>query len=56
MTADLPIAIPLENSSNLRDLGGWPTQDGRRVRTGIIYRAPALLGRWPSDKASKGAL
>jgi protein-tyrosine phosphatase len=56
MTAALPTFIPLENASNLRDLGGWPTQDGRRVRTGIIYRAPALLGLSPSDQAAIAAL
>jgi protein-tyrosine phosphatase len=36
--------IPLKSASNLRDLGGWPTLDGRRVRTGLIFRAPALVG------------
>lgn len=56
MTADLPTVIPLEKSSNLRDLGGWPTQDGRRVRSGIIYRAPALLGLSPADQAAIAAL
>ena len=56
MTTDLPHAVPLENSSNLRDLGGWPTRDGRRVRTGIIYRAPALLGLSPADQAAIAAL
>jgi protein-tyrosine phosphatase len=43
MSAGLPNAIALENASNLRDLGGWPTADGRRVRPGMIFRAPALL-------------
>jgi protein-tyrosine phosphatase len=37
-----PVTIPLKNASNVRDLGGWPTGDGRRVRTGLIFRAPAL--------------
>ncbi|MDO5709109.1 MAG: tyrosine-protein phosphatase [Coriobacteriales bacterium] len=27
---------------NLRDLGGWPTCDGRRVRRGFIYRSARL--------------
>ncbi len=50
--SDLPLQIALERASNLRDLGGWPTQDGRRVRTGLIFRAPALLGLSPADRAT----
>jgi protein-tyrosine phosphatase len=52
----LPRAIPLENASNLRDLGGWPTQDGRRVRFGQVYRAPALIGLSPADLSNVAAL
>jgi protein-tyrosine phosphatase len=48
--------IPLENSSNLRDLGGWPTLDGRRVRTGLVFRAPALVGLSPADEQAISAL
>lgn len=37
---------------NLRDLGGWPTADGGRVRRGLVYRSAALerLAEedWPS--------
>lgn len=43
-----PIPVPLHAASNLRDLGGWPTADGRRVRTGLVFRAPALA-RLPSE-------
>ena len=50
-TRPLPLAIELERASNLRDLGGWPTEDGRHVRRGLIYRAPALLGLSPADRA-----
>jgi len=32
----------LANAANARDLGGYPTADGRRVRRGLIYRANAL--------------
>jgi protein-tyrosine phosphatase len=53
---DLPHSIPLERASNLRDLGGWPTTDGKRVRAGLIYRAPALLGLSPADRAAIAAL
>lgn len=32
-------AVTLEGSSNFRDLGGYPTRDGRRVQWGRIYRS-----------------
>ena len=31
--------IPIPGVPNLRDLGGWPTVDGGRVRCGFVYRA-----------------
>src|ERR1700759_3456906 len=31
-----------EGGSNTRDLGGLPGRDGRRIRPGALYRAPAL--------------
>jgi protein-tyrosine phosphatase len=31
--------IPIPGVPNLRDLGGWPTTDGGRVRRGLVYRA-----------------
>ena len=34
--------IPMDNSSNFRDLGGIPTQDGRVVKWGKIYRSGKL--------------
>jgi protein-tyrosine phosphatase len=53
----MPVAdIPLKSASNLRDLGGWPTLDGRRVRTGLIFRAPALAGLCAEDEAALAAL
>ncbi len=42
MDQDLPRALPLEGTSNLRDLGGWPVADGRRLRHGRIWRSAAL--------------
>jgi protein-tyrosine phosphatase len=33
--------LPLERGSNYRDLGGYETADGRRVRWGWIYRSGA---------------
>lgn len=29
----------IEGAVNLRDFGGYPTEDGRRVRTGVLYRS-----------------
>ena len=38
-TADeAPRWILLEGNSNVRDLGGWKTEDGRHIRQGLIYR------------------
>ncbi|MDR2632142.1 MAG: tyrosine-protein phosphatase [Treponema sp.] len=34
--------LPLEGGHNLRDLGGYPTQDGRQLRRGLLYRAGDL--------------
>jgi protein-tyrosine phosphatase len=34
--------IPLEAAFNFRDLGGYPTADGRRVRWRTLYRADGL--------------
>jgi protein-tyrosine phosphatase len=34
--------LPLEGAHNFRDLGGYPTRDGRRVRWGQIYRSDHL--------------
>jgi protein-tyrosine phosphatase len=56
MSTGLPNSIPLENASNLRDLGGWPTHEGRRVRPGLIFRAPALLELSDKDVATLAAL
>ncbi len=52
----LPSDIPLQNASNLRDLGGWPTADGRRVRRGLVFRAPALVNLTPPDEAEVARL
>ena len=38
-TADeAPRWIRLEGNSNVRDIGGWKTADGRRIRQGLVYR------------------
>lgn len=32
----------LQGATNFRDFGGWPGEDGRRVRQGLLYRSNAL--------------
>jgi protein-tyrosine phosphatase len=38
----VPGHVELASLPNLRDLGGHPTRDGRRVRTGLLYRSTDL--------------
>lgn len=40
--ADLPRLMLVDGVSNVRDLGGWTTKDGRRVRMNRIYRSAGL--------------
>lgn len=49
---ELPVALPLEGASNVRDLGGWPTRDGRRVRRGMVFRSASLAGITEVDSAA----
>jgi protein-tyrosine phosphatase len=48
-TAELPRAIPLEGASNARDLGGYRTRDGARVRFGHVFRSARLSGLTEAD-------
>jgi protein-tyrosine phosphatase len=41
--------IPLEGCLNFRDLGGYPTADGRLVRLGRLFRSDALHLLTPAD-------
>ena len=50
-TGNLPRAVTLAGASNLRDIGGWPTEDGGRVRFGLVYRSAALSTLTPADLA-----
>lgn len=34
--------LPFDELPNFRDLGGYPTPDGHRVRPGLLYRADSL--------------
>ncbi len=49
---DLPVVVPLEGATNLRDLGGYQTRDGRRVARGKIYRSAALHTLTDADLAT----
>ena len=39
---DMPRAIYCDGITNMRDLGGWETEDGQTVKQGLIYRCGRL--------------
>jgi protein-tyrosine phosphatase len=43
--------IPVPGVPNLRDLGGYPTRDGGRMRSGLVYRSTELGKLPPGDPA-----
>ncbi len=43
--------IPLQGTVNFRDMGGYMTADGRRVRKGLVYRAGMLANLEAEDMA-----
>jgi protein-tyrosine phosphatase len=51
-----PRLIALEGAQNLRDIGGYRTVDGRRVKWGIIYRSADLSKLTGSDLATLNGL
>lgn len=44
--------IAIEGTSNLRDIGGYPTRGGGRVRRGMVFRSEALVFSGALTKAS----
>jgi len=44
--------VPLEGGSNFRDLGGHRTTDGRRVRTGAVFRSAPLGTLTETDRGT----
>jgi protein-tyrosine phosphatase len=46
-----PRLVPLEGVQNFRDVGGYRTIDGRRVKWGLIYRSGELSHLTPRDLA-----
>jgi protein-tyrosine phosphatase len=49
-------SIAIDTVPNLRDLGGWPTGDGGRVRRGLLYRSTELDRLAGADLAAFAAL
>lgn len=41
--------LPLEGGRNFRDLGGYATEDQRRVKWGQLYRSGVMSGLTPED-------
>ncbi len=50
MTENFTRVLDLEAGCNLRDLGGYPTVDGRRVQTGKLYRSGVMAYFTEADK------
>lgn len=40
---------PLEGATNFRDLGGYPTKDGRSVKWGLLFRSNGLFALTDAD-------
>ena len=43
--------VPFEGVTNFRDLGGYRTRPGTRIRWGLAFRADSLHGLLPGDRA-----
>ena len=43
--------VELEGCYNFRDLGGYRTTEGRRFRTGLVFRSDGLQFLTPPDLA-----
>ncbi len=48
--------IEFTGTPNFRDLGGYATRDGRRVRKGLLYRSGSLAGLTDADLAHLATL
>lgn len=48
--------LPTEGIHNFRDFGGWPTGDGGRVRTGLLFRSGQHVAASDADLAAIAAL
>lgn len=48
--------LPLEGGSNFRDMGGYPTLDGRTVKRGMLYRSGVMASLTDADQAYLGQI
>jgi protein-tyrosine phosphatase len=55
MDSPLPPAL-LSCAPNFRDIGGYETADGRRVKRGRVYRSQVVANPTPEDTAALNAL
>jgi protein-tyrosine phosphatase len=55
-TIDLPYVVPLQGGSNFRDLGGYATADGRKVRAGAVFRSAHLGTLTDADRTALAKL
>ncbi len=53
---DMSPLLPLEGGFNLRDMGGYATADGRRVRRGLLFRSGLMSMLTEADEAQLAAL
>lgn len=45
ITADHPRFLTVDGIRNVRDIGGWTTEDGKTVQQGLLYRGSEMDGR-----------
>lgn len=43
-TADTPRMLSVDGAANIRDIGGWRTADGKRIKQGLLYRSAEIDG------------
>jgi protein-tyrosine phosphatase len=55
-TSELPIVVPLEGGSNFRDLGGYATSDGRKIKHGAVFRSAHLGTLTDADRRTMSKL
>lgn len=48
--------LPLESAFNLRDLGGYETRDGGRIKSGLLYRSGTMSMLSDADERHLAAL
>ncbi|GAA1786329.1 tyrosine-protein phosphatase [Actinomadura chokoriensis] len=51
-----PASVQVDGAVNVRDVGGYTTADGRRVRSGLVYRSASLSDVTPAGIAQLGGL